>query len=157
MQKQPLIIVLEDIRSALNVGAIFRTADAAGVEELILSGITPYPPHPRIPKTALGASENVNWQHHTDIEQTIKYLKEKRYQIIAVEMHKKAVNIYEQEFPLKTALVFGNEITGVSSKVIAEANKIVSIPMLGMKESLNVATSVGISAFEIIRQWLFKC
>jgi tRNA G18 (ribose-2'-O)-methylase SpoU len=155
MQKTSLIIMLENIRSALNVGAIFRTADAVGAKQLLLCGITPYPPHPRIPKTALGATENVEWHHYDNIENAINYLKEMEYQIIAVEKTNQAQNIYNFSFPDKTALVFGNEINGVSYKIIQVANQTIQIPMLGIKESLNVATTVGITAYEYIRQKLY--
>lgn len=152
----PLIIVLEDVRSALNVGAIFRTADAAGAQELILTGITPYPPHPRIPKTALGATECVAWKHISQMAEVITYLQALEFKIIAVEIASHAVNMFDYEFPDKTAIIFGNEINGVSQETLTKVDQTVKIPMYGNKESLNVATTVGIVAFEIIRQWKFK-
>jgi len=156
MQKTSLIIMLEDIRSALNVGAIFRTADAVGAKELLLCGISPYPPHPRIPKTALGATESVTWKHYADKTEAIRYLKQEGYNIIAVEKTDKAQNLYGYIFPEKTALIFGNEINGVSNDIIEEANSTIQIPMLGIKESLNVATTVGIVSYEFIRQIIYK-
>jgi len=156
LSKHPLIIILEDVRSALNVGAIFRTADAAGAQELILTGITPYPPHPRIPKTALGATENVSWKHIPLTSEVITELHAKKFNIVAVEVTFRAVSLYNYEFPDKTAIIFGNEITGVSQETLANVDQTVKIPMYGIKESLNVATTVGIVAFEIIRQWEFK-
>lgn len=152
MNKHSLIIVLEDIRSALNVGAIFRTSDAVLAEELLLVGITPYPPHPRIPKTALGATESVQWKHFDSKSEVIKYLKEKDYSLVSVELTPKSKNIYDQQLPLKTALIFGNEISGVSEELLDASDHIIQIPMYGIKESLNVATTVGITAYEYIRQ-----
>lgn len=146
-----MIIVLEDIRSALNVGAIFRTCDAVGAEKLILTGITPCPPHPKIPKTALGAIDSVKWEYLEDTSELFaKYGKD--YEIIAVELAPKSVELYKCKFPKKTILVFGNEISGVSEYTLNKANRIVKIPMLGIKESLNIATSVGITAYEVFRQ-----
>ncbi|HOY46404.1 MAG TPA: RNA methyltransferase [Candidatus Dojkabacteria bacterium] len=152
MQKTSLVIVLDDIRSALNVGAIFRTADAVGAKELILCGITPYPPHPRIPKTALGATESVAWKHWPNKTEAIQHLKEQGYNIIAVEKTEKAQDLYKYKFPENTALIFGNEINGVSTDIIEKAESVLQIPMLGIKESLNVATTVGIVSYEYIRQ-----
>ena len=152
VKRHSLIVVLEDIRSALNVGAIFRTCDAVLAEELLLLGITPYPPHPRIPKTALGATESVPWKHFNNKEDLIKYLKDKNYSLVSVELTKDSKNIYEKPMPQNTALIFGNEITGVSEELLKASDMIIQIPMYGIKESLNVATTVGITSYEYIRQ-----
>lgn len=155
MQKFPLTIILEDIRSALNVGAIFRTCDAVGAQKLILAGITPYPPHNKIPKTALGAVEHVDWEHEPDIKKVIEGV-HKEATIVAVEITNDAKNLFEFELPRPVALVFGNEITGVSDFVLKNARAVVKIPMYGNKESLNVATTVGICAYEAVRQMTKK-
>lgn len=155
MNKGNLIIVLEDIRSALNVGAIFRTCDAVGAKELILTGITPYPPHNKIPKTALGSIESVNWKYFREKEETLEYLNKHKYSIISVEINKKAIDIYKFKFQEKTALIFGNEISGVSDFFLNRSEKVVFLPMFGIKESLNVATTVGISSYEFIRQQIY--
>lgn len=149
-----LIIVLEDIRSALNVGAIFRTCDAINAYKLILIGITPQPPHKRIPKTALGSIESVNWEYMSSIKEVIdKYRTD--YDIVGVEICKQAKNIYKTNFKNSTLLIFGNEISGLSQYALTNTDFMVKIPMFGVKESLNIATSVGIASYEIIRQWKY--
>lgn len=152
MVKHELIIILEDIRSALNVGAIFRTCDAVGAKKLVLAGITPCPPHNKIPKTALGAVANVEWEYIADTKEAIdKYAAST--DLISVELAPGAVDIYEYEFKKPTALVFGNEISGVSEYALKRSKAAVKIPMYGIKESLNISTSLGIAAYEVIRQW----
>ena len=153
MKKFPLVTILEDIRSALNVGAIFRTSDGAGVEKLCLTGITPYPPHNRIPKTALGAVEMMDWEYQKDTVKIVKKLKEDGYTIVSVELSEDAQNYSKFEYPQKTALVFGNEIAGVSEEIQKLSDATVYIPMYGDKESLNVATTYGIMVYEVVRQW----
>jgi len=155
MGRHALTVILEDIRSALNVGAIFRTCDAVGAEKLVLTGITPYPPHNRIPKTALGAIESVPWSYEREKEKVIDFYAEKM-PLIAVEITPQAVELYDYEFPPQCALVFGNEISGVSAYALEKAVKTIKIPMFGVKESLNIATSVGIVCYEIIRQWRYN-
>ncbi|MDD3647615.1 MAG: RNA methyltransferase [Candidatus Dojkabacteria bacterium] len=162
----PIYVILDNIRSALNVGAIFRTCDAANVEKLMLSGITAYPPHNRIPKTALGAVEYVPWQHYESTIDAIRELNNPEAQksknptmkqyinvaIVSVELTKGAVNYWDYKFTGPTALIFGNEITGVSKEVLKESDAVVKVPMFGQKESLNVATTVGIVTYEATRQ-----
>ena len=152
MQRFPIVAILENIRSALNVGAMFRTADCAHIQKLVLAGITPYPPHNRIPKTALGATETVPWQHEQNSEQVIAEIAQ-TLPLIAIEVTPKAVSYYDFKFPKPVALVFGNEITGVSQASLKKSRAVVKIPMFGSKESLNVATTFGIILFEILRQW----
>ncbi len=153
--KIPVKVVLEDIRSAFNVGSIFRTCDAAGIEELILTGITPYPPHNRIPKTALGATESVKWQYFPDIDDALDYCG-KSSNLVAVELTKDAINYMDYDFTRPVTLVFGNEISGVSNHTLKRCNTVVKIPMFGNKESLNIANSHSIVTYEIVRQWLSK-
>ncbi|KXK26562.1 MAG: tRNA (guanosine(18)-2'-O)-methyltransferase [candidate division WS6 bacterium OLB20] len=153
MSQRKVIVILEDIRSALNVGAMFRTADGAGVTELVLAGITPYPPHNRIPKTALGAVEHVSWKHYRDKREALDYVtQDQGLPLIAVETGDNAIYHTEYEYPEEVALIFGNEIGGVSDEALHRAQARVMIPMLGFKESLNVATSFGIIVYEIARQ-----
>lgn len=152
MKNFPVKVLLEDIRSAFNVGSIFRTSDAAGIEELILTGITPYPPHNRIPKTALGATESVRWQYIPDKIKAIEYCQETT-EIIGVEITDDAVSYFETDFRKPITLVFGNEISGVSQDLLSKCKKVVKIPMHGTKHSLNIATSYGIVVYEIVRQW----
>ncbi len=150
----PIRVVLEDIRSAFNVGSIFRTSDAAGIDELILTGITPYPPHNRIPKTALGAIESVKWVHFEEKIEALTYARRDNFELIGVELTEDAENYLENDFTKPATIIFGNEITGISEKVLKECTKIVKIPMFGEKHSLNVATSYGIVVYEIVRQHL---
>lgn len=147
--------ILEDIRSAFNVGSIFRTSDAAGLDELILSGITPFPPHNRIPKTALGAIETVKWKHFPKHTESLKYVKDFG-KLVAIELTDDAQSLYEFEFPEKVTIVLGNEITGVSEEMLEIADHTVQIPMFGHKESLNVANTFSIVVYEIVRQRLLK-
>lgn len=153
--KFPVKVILEDIRSAFNVGSVFRTCDAAGIEELILTGITPYPPHNRIPKTALGAIETVNWQYIADKDAALDYC-EKDSTLIAVELTDKAISYFDYDFTKPVTLIFGNEISGVSPDTLKRCDTIVKIPMFGGKESLNIANSHSIVSYEIVRQWLIK-
>jgi len=155
MAKHQLTIILEDIRSALNVGAIFRTCEAVGADKLELCGITPYPPHNKIPKTALGAVEQVNWTYTKNTHEVVDNYAA-RGELIAVEITDTAVDIYNYEFNQPCALIFGNEISGVSDYALKKAVKVVKIPMFGLKESLNIATSVGITSYEVIRQWYYQ-
>ena len=151
MKKFPITVVLDNIRSALNVGAIFRTCDAAGVENLYLCGITPYPPHNRIPKTALGAIETVEWEYAKSTDEVLEKLKSEGKKIVSVENSKDAVEFTKYKFETPVVLIFGNEIDGVGESIL-KISDTVKIPMFGTKESLNVATTVGIALYEVIRQ-----
>lgn len=139
-----IYLVLDNIRSALNTGAIFRTADGLNVSEVILVGITPRPPHAQISKTALDAQKQVAWKHFKDRQEAIEYLNEKNTEIICVEITKDAKSYFEEEYSDNIALVFGHELTGVSLEFLNASIRQVYIPMLGSKKSLNVATTVGI-------------
>lgn len=144
-----IIVVLDNVRSALNVGAIFRTCDAVGVAKLILCGITPYPPHPKVVKTALGAQEYVPYEHVADINRLIKSLQSDDYTILSVEQTENSVMYQTVNYPKKVALIFGNEITGVQKEFLDNSNKHIELPMVGKKESLNVATTAGIVLYHI--------
>lgn len=147
-----IYLVLDDIRSALNVGAIFRTCDCTAIKKLFLTGITPYPPHNRIPKTALGATESVAWEYNKDKIKVIEELKEKGIKIVSLEITPDAKDIFTYNFELPTAIVAGNEIWGVDKSILELSDAVVYIPMYGAKESLNVATTCGIALYETIRQ-----
>jgi 23S rRNA (guanosine2251-2'-O)-methyltransferase len=151
--KYPAMLILHDIRSALNVGAIFRTADGAGVAKLYLTGYTPTPRDrfgrldPKIAKTSLGASESMPWETSANIEDIIAKLKASSVTVVAVEQAARAID-YKTFIPNgPTAYIFGNEITGVPKDVLEQCDYIISISMSGSKESLNVATTAGIIAF----------
>lgn len=152
-KSHPIHIVLEDIRSAFNVGAFFRTADAAGIEKLYLNGITPYPPHNRIPKTALGATNTVHWEYEKNITLTIDKLQTQNIPVVGVELTKTAIEYTKYKFSKPVALVFGNEVNGVTPETLEKCTDVVQIPMFGQKKSLNVEVSFGILVYEIIRQY----
>jgi len=156
MKKFPLTTILDNIRSALNVGAMFRTSDAAGINKMYLCGITPFPPHNKIPKTALGAIDTVLWKYEKDTLPVLKHLKNKGHEIISVELTENSINYWEYKYKRPTTLIFGNEITGISKEILDYSDAVVYIPMFGKKESLNVATTFGITVYEVIRQWLKK-
>ena len=156
LNRTPVYVVLDNIRSALNVGAVFRTCDAALVEKLYLCGITAYPPHNKIPKTAIGATDVVPWEHHKSTVDVIKELKEKGVQIVSVEIAEGSVNYTDFKFEKPTAIVLGHEISGVSEEVMKLSDAIVEVPMLGRAHSLNIATTTGIVLYEVIRQWQIK-
>lgn len=144
------ILVLENIRSAYNVGAIFRTADAAGVRKVFLIGYTPKPidrfgrTQKEISKTSLGASEEIEWEYSETVESVIEKLKKDNFSVVAVELDDKAVSLPEFMVPERVAYIMGNEVEGVSKEALSQADTIVEIPMKGIKESLNVSVSAGI-------------
>lgn len=152
-QKTPVIVVLENIRSAYNVGSVFRTSDAFLVEAIYIIGYTSQPPHKEIKKTALGAEESVTWQHFETSASAIHHLREKGYQIYAVEQAEgsfklNAIGFEEEE---KIAVIFGNEKAGVEQSTILLCDGCIEIPQLGMKHSLNIATAAGVVLWELVK------
>lgn len=154
--KLPVCVVLDNIRSLHNVGSAFRTADAFRVEKLLLTGITGTPPHREIHKTALGATESVAWQYEASVEAALQQLKAQGYLIVAVEQTTASKPIHQFTVPKdkKLALVFGNEINGVSDEAIALTDIALEIPQHGTKHSLNVSVCLGIVVWEIYHQWM---
>ncbi|WP_121354893.1 RNA methyltransferase [Flavisolibacter nicotianae] len=152
-EKLPVIAVLENIRSAYNVGSVFRTADAFLLEGIYICGYTAYPPHKEIKKTALGAEESVSWKYFKKIEEAIEDLRSMGYTIYAVEQ---AIDSWKLgSFSVeddKIAVIFGNEVTGVEQSTIQLCDGVIEIPQLGMKHSLNVATAAGVVLWELIRE-----
>lgn len=151
-QKLPITIVLDNLRSLHNVGSVFRTADAFRIEKIILTGITGTPPHREIEKTALGATDSVDWEYHEKPEEVVLQLKNSGYRIVVVEQTTESINL--REFSTqngKICLVFGNEINGVGESVIALADQALEIPQSGTKHSLNISVCVGIVVWEISR------
>lgn len=151
--KTPVIAVLENIRSAYNVGSVFRTADAFLLEAIYITGYTCTPPHKEIKKTALGAEETVDWKHFTNAIEAISTLKANGYKVYAVEQ---AVNSHQLQLvdfkkKEKIAVIFGNEVTGVEQSTIEQCDGCLEIPQLGMKHSLNIATAAGVVLWEIVR------
>ena len=151
-EKIPVIAVMENIRSAYNVGSIFRTADAFLVEGIYICGYTAYPPHKEIKKTALGAEETVVWKHFKNIAEGIDELKAQGYKVYAVEQAVDSWKLGSFEVDDdKVAVIFGNEVTGVEQSTIALCDGVIEIPQLGMKHSLNVATAAGVVLWELVR------
>lgn len=145
-KKYPIVVVLDNLRSAHNVGSVFRTCDAFLIEKICLCGISPCPPKKEIRKTALGATESVNWQYFDETMDCIHQLKEENYQIISVEQANKSTSL--EDFTIdkssKMALVFGHEVEGVDERCITGSNHVLEIPQQGTKHSFNVSVSVGI-------------
>jgi tRNA G18 (ribose-2'-O)-methylase SpoU len=150
-QKIPLIVVLENVRSAYNVGSVFRTADAFLIEAIYLTGYTAKPPHKEIKKTALGAEETVRWKHFTNAGGAIDELRQQGYEVFAIEQVENSISLEKTNFKDKTALIFGNEVSGVEQSTIALCDGTIEIPQLGMKHSLNIATAVGVVLWEVVR------
>ncbi len=150
MTKRSIHIVLDNIRSRENVGSIFRTADAAGVKKIYLCGITPCPPHPKIEKASLGAETYVPWEYYKDAWRLLQHLNKEHVNIIALEQTKVSIDLFKFKPQLPIALVLGNEVRGLSPKILKYCDKKISIPMYGKKESLNVAVAAGIAIYSII-------
>jgi tRNA G18 (ribose-2'-O)-methylase SpoU len=150
--KHPVVVVLDDVRSAHNVGSAFRTADAFRVEKLYLCGITGTPPHREITKTALGADESVAWEYAADAVSAVQALKKAGYRIIAVEQAEGSVPLQALDVSPagRYCFIFGNEVFGVRDELIAACDACLEIPQFGTKHSLNVSVSVGIVLWEVI-------
>ncbi len=151
LKKIPIVIVLDDVRSLNNVGSAFRTSDAFALEKIYLCGITGTPPHREINKTALGATESVDWEYYNDVIELIKDLKADGYKIIAIEQADKSC--YLDNFmpgKNKLALIFGNEISGITEGIIQMADEVVEIRQYGTKHSLNISVSIGIVVWDIL-------
>jgi tRNA G18 (ribose-2'-O)-methylase SpoU len=146
VERLPLAVVLDNVRSLWNVGSIFRSADACGVRELVLAGITGCPPRPRIAKTSLGAEHVVPWRYAADAAEAIDELTGSGYVAVALENAPDAVPLDDLAWPDRTCLVVGNEVAGVSPQSLAHCQARVRIPMLGVKASFNVAVAFGIAA-----------
>jgi 23S rRNA (guanosine2251-2'-O)-methyltransferase len=152
-EKNLVIAVLENIRSAYNVGSVFRTADAFLIESIFITGYTAKPPHKEIAKTALGAQDSVNWKYFETTIEAIDYLKKEDYKIYAVEQVTDSISL-ENLSDLsvgKIAFIFGNEVTGVDEKTIPMCDGCVEIPQFGMKHSLNISVAAGIVLWEAIK------
>ncbi len=151
-QKQPVIIVLDNVRSLNNVGSAFRTADAFLIEEIILCGVTGTPPNKEIEKTALGATSTVKWTYFKTTLEAIDQLNKKSYSCYAVEQATKSIALNDfKNTSEKLALVFGNEVYGVEQDVIDACKGVIEIPQLGTKHSLNISVSIGIVLWEILK------
>ena len=152
--KLPVVIVLDNVRSAQNVGSFFRTADAFGIGRIALCGISATPPNREIHKTALGAEQSVEWSYHPTTLECIESLRQEGYRIIAIEQIEGAtmLNNFRAESTESYALVFGNEVDGVDQAVADIVDGAIEIPQVGIKHSLNVSVSAGILMWELFRQ-----
>ncbi len=149
-RKNPLVVVLDNVRSMHNVGSVFRTSDAFRIEAICLCGYTPQPPHRDIQKTALGATETVNWVHYSNTLDAIEDLKTNGYKIYSVEQAEGSISLeHFQSGEEKIAVVFGNEVEGVDATVLAESDGCIEIPQLGMKHSLNISVAAGILLWKL--------
>ncbi|MEM6643467.1 MAG: RNA methyltransferase [Bacteroidota bacterium] len=150
--KKPNAVILEDVRSAMNVGSAFRTADAFAIEKICLCGITACPPHREIHKTALGAQDTVDWQQFDNSKTCLEKLKAEGYRIVAVEQADKSVSL--QHFKVskseKYAFAFGNEVYGLSDWLVQHADIVLEIPQYGTKHSLNISVSIGIILWDYL-------
>jgi tRNA G18 (ribose-2'-O)-methylase SpoU len=150
--KQEFYLILPNIRSCHNVGAMFRTADATSVDQIFLVGYTPVPPRPEIDKVALGAETWMKWKQYKNLKILIKNLKKKGVQIVALEKTAQSTDIGKTDFSFPLALIVGNEVDGVSLDILELCDSVVHIPMLGKKESLNVSIAAGIAMYTIGQQ-----
>ena len=149
-KKTPITIVLDNVRSALNVGSIFRTADAFLIENIILCGITTIPPNKEIRKVALGATDSVNWQFEKNTLDAITKLKKNGYYIMGIEQADQSSKLNDFTLPQKPlAIIMGNEVNGVSQDVINICDEVMEIPQFGTKHSLNISVSTGIVLWEL--------
>lgn len=153
-KKNPIVAVLDNVRSMHNVGATFRTADAFNIEKIILCGITATPPHREIEKTALGATQSVDWEYRRETLPAIQQLKKEGYTLLAIEQATESVALqnYEIKGLEKYALIFGNEVHGVSDDVMQLVDNCIEIPQFGTKHSLNVSVTIGIVLWHFLEK-----
>jgi 23S rRNA (guanosine2251-2'-O)-methyltransferase len=154
-EKSPFVLVLDNVRSHNNVGSVFRTADAFISEKICLCGITATPPHRDIQKTALGATESVNWKYYQTTMEAVLELRRNGYQIIGIEQVEGALNLedFQIEKEKKYAFIFGHEIYGVDQEIINICDQCIEIPQFGTKHSFNIAVSAGIVLWEMSRKY----
>ncbi|PJJ84766.1 RNA methyltransferase [Mucilaginibacter auburnensis] len=157
-EKLPVIVVLDNVRSMHNIGSIFRTSDAFAVEQICLCGISAQPPHREIEKTALGATQSVDWTYYAEVEEAVNQLKNNGYKVIAIEQAESSTMLNEF-IPVegeKYALVFGNEVNGVSDEVMSKADGCIEIPQFGTKHSFNIVVSAGIVLWDFFAKLNLK-
>lgn len=156
--KTPLVVVLDNIRSANNIGSVFRTSDALLIEHLYLCGYTATPPQKDIHKTALGAEDSVGWTYFKDTLEAVNQLKEQGYKVYAIEQVDKSISLpdFQPSQLDRIALVFGNEVKGVQQKVVDACHGAIEIPQYGTKHSFNIAVSAGIVLWDLFNKLMFK-
>ena len=151
-KKTPIVVVLDNVRSALNVGSVFRTSDAFRIEKIYLCGITATPPNKEIRKSALGATESVEWEKVKDTGSVIKKLKSNGYHICAIEQTENSTMLNNFILPEKPiTVVFGHEVNGIQQSVVDLCNQCVEIPQIGTKHSLNISVSAGIVVWDLYK------
>ncbi len=153
-KKYPIFVILENVRSLYNVGAMLRTSDGAGVGKVFLCGITGKPPRAEISKTALGAEKSVGWEYTEEATDVIERLKDDGVMVVGVELTDDAENFWEAKLDFPVCLVFGHEVEGVSSEVLEKCDKKIFVPMFGKKESLNVEAAFSTVVYEVVRKYL---
>lgn len=155
-KKFPIKVILEDVRSMHNVGSCFRTSDAFQIEEIILTGLTPQPPHKEIHKTALGATETVRWRHEENIQNIIQDLKKEGYIILSLEQAHNSISLEQVEFnnQQKYAFIFGHEVWGVQQSTIDQSHACLEIPQFGMKHSLNISVCIGLTLWTALQAFI---
>lgn len=153
IEKQEMVVILDNVRSMHNVGSVFRTADAFRIAKLYLCGYTPKPPHREIHKTAIGAEESVAWEAHDDTLTLVQSLQQQGYRILSVEQTQQTTLLhdYKPESNQKLAVILGNEVEGVSQSVINISDTVIEIPQFGTKHSLNVSVAAGIVLYALSR------
>lgn len=157
-EKMPVVVILDNVRSGLNVGAIFRTCDAFSVQSVFLCGITAHPPHAEIMKTALGATESVLWKTFPHVHEALDVLEAEGYHFLPVEQTSQSIFLdqFRAVDYMPAALIFGNEMRGIEDSVLKRCRQSIEIPQQGIKHSLNVATSAGIVLWEFFRQYRLR-
>lgn len=153
-EKLPVVVVLDNVRSMHNVGSVFRTCDGFAVEKIYLCGITGQPPHREIEKTALGATQSIDWAYYADPLQAVDELRKADYTIIAIEQAENSImlNEFGVEAAKKYALIFGNEVNGVSEEVMKNIDTCIEIPQFGTKHSFNIVVSAGIVLWDLFNK-----
>lgn len=156
--KTPLIIILDNVRSLNNIGSVFRTADAFLIEKIYLCGITATPPNKEIHKTALGATESVDWEYFSSTIEVVNRLKSEKVCVISIEQAENAVmlNDFSPEKGKKYAIIFGNEVKGVEQEVVSASDNVIEIPQYGTKHSLNVSVSAGVVVWDFFQKMIFN-
>lgn len=149
----PVVAMLDNVRSLYNVGTFFRTADAVGLEKLLLGGITGFPPKTEISKTALGADETVPWEHDWDPEPWARDLRRRGFEIAAIETSVHSIDLFDWKPHFPVCVIFGHEVGGVRTELLQFCDTHIRLPMLGRKHSLNVATAGGVVLYELLRKY----
>jgi 23S rRNA (guanosine2251-2'-O)-methyltransferase len=157
-EKIPAVVILDNIRSAYNVGAIFRTVDGFRIDKIILCGITPCPPNKEIYKTAIGAENSVEWTHIPDVMTAVSELKNHSYHIIGLEQTTSSILLSEWSWPLnqKIGIILGNEVEGMNADLLPLCDSIIEIPQFGTKHSFNVSVAAGIILWDLVKNNLKK-